>query len=85
MTDTMSEQQPPATAALTTPALPLSGKQIIIAKAELQCILDALATAGYTIIGPTVRQEAIVYEEIGRLEPATSHAALSRRHPQTAP
>jgi formate hydrogenlyase subunit 6/NADH:ubiquinone oxidoreductase subunit I len=64
----MTEQQPTAALTQSPPVLPLTGKQIIIAKAGLQCIIDALATAGYTVIGPTVRQGAIVYEEIGQVE-----------------
>jgi ferredoxin len=62
----MTEQQPPATPSKPS-SLPLTGKQIIIAKTGLQCIIDDLATAGYTVIGPTVRQEAIVYEEISQV------------------
>jgi sulfhydrogenase subunit beta (sulfur reductase) len=61
----MSEQQSPAP---SPPALPPTGKQIVIAKADLQAIIDALLAAGYTVIGPTVHQEAIVYEEIGRVD-----------------
>jgi len=66
----MSEPQSAATASPTPPPAPLppTGKQLIIAKADLQAIIDALLTAGYTVIGPTVRQEAIVYEEIGRVD-----------------
>ena len=60
----MTEQQ------ATPPARPplLAGKQIVIAKGELQRVFSALTAAGYTIIGPTVRQEAIVYEEVERVE-----------------
>ena len=60
----MNEQQ--ATSTAKKP--PLAGNQIVIAKSELQRVFTALATAGYTIIGPTVRQEAIVYEEIEQVE-----------------
>ncbi len=48
-------------------ALP-AGKQIVIAKSDLQQIFEALGAAGYTIIGPTIYQEAIVYEEINRVD-----------------
>jgi ferredoxin len=61
----MSEQQSPAAA---TQALPGTGKQIVIAKADLQAIMDALSAAGYTIIGPAVRQEAIIYDEISQVD-----------------
>ena len=60
----MNEQQ--ATSTAKKPLL--AGNQIVIAKSELQRVFTALATAGYTIIGPTVRQEAIVYEEIEQVE-----------------
>jgi ferredoxin len=60
----MTEQQKTSPAG----APPLAGNQIIIAKSELQRVFSALTTGGYTIIGPTVRQEAIVYEEIERFE-----------------
>ena len=49
-------------------APPLVGSQVVIAKSELQLVFAALTTAGYTIIGPTIRQEAIVYEEIEQVE-----------------
>jgi ferredoxin len=62
----MIQQQP--SLAQSPPALPLTGKQIVIAKAGLQCIIDTLATAGYTVIGPTIRQEAIVYDEISQVD-----------------
>ncbi len=48
-------------------SLPLTGKQIVIAKKELQCIFESLGAAGYTIVGPTMNQEAIVYEEINQV------------------
>jgi len=64
----MTEQKPPLTSSQLSPALPSAGKQIVIDKAELQNIIDALVAAGYTVIGPTVRQEAIVYDEIGRVD-----------------
>lgn len=36
----------------------------VIERADLQSLLDALETAGYRIIGPTVRDGAIVYEPV---------------------
>ena len=44
------------------------GKQVIIAKPALQRLFDTLKDAGYTLVGPTLRQGAIVYEEIERVE-----------------
>ena len=65
----MSEQSPqkPPSQAPHPQALP-PGKQVVLAKSELQQIFDALGAAGYTIIGPTMSQEAIVYEEIDRID-----------------
>ena len=31
----------------------------------LQALLDALADEGYRVVGPTVRDQAIVYDDIG--------------------
>jgi ferredoxin len=45
-----------------------TGQHIAIPKIDLQCLFDSLQASGYTIIGPTLREEAIVYEEIARLE-----------------
>ncbi|HSM58522.1 MAG TPA: 4Fe-4S dicluster domain-containing protein [Candidatus Sulfomarinibacteraceae bacterium] len=44
------------------------GKQVIMAKAALQDLFEALQSAGYTLVGPTMEQEAIVYEEIGHID-----------------
>ncbi len=65
----MSEQSPQKTPSQAPhpQALP-PGKQVILAKTGLQQIFDALGAAGYTIVGPTVSQEAIVYEEIDRID-----------------
>ncbi|WP_417531170.1 4Fe-4S dicluster domain-containing protein [Marinobacter lipolyticus] len=40
----------------------------VITRQGLQCLLDALAQRGYTVVGPTVRDQAIVYEELARTE-----------------
>lgn len=40
------------------------GKQVIIAKAALQDLFETLQDAGYRLVGPTIQEEAIVYEEI---------------------
>lgn len=48
--------------------IPATGAQTIIAKAELQKVFDALCAAEYALVGPTVREGAIVYDEIAHLE-----------------
>ena len=40
----------------------------VITREGLQCLLDALAERGYTVVGPTVRDQAIVYDELARIE-----------------
>ena len=40
----------------------------VIDRAGLQTLLDALGTRGYTVIAPTVRDGAIVYDEIGGVD-----------------
>ncbi|MGO9983921.1 MAG: 4Fe-4S dicluster domain-containing protein [Rhodomicrobium sp.] len=40
----------------------------IIASGALQTLIGALTNEGYTLLGPTVRDGAIVYDEIARLE-----------------
>jgi len=37
----------------------------VIARAELDALLDALRRRGYTVIGPTVRSQSLVYDELG--------------------
>jgi ferredoxin len=49
------------------PYLPTTGAQVVIAKPELQRIFDALSAAKYTLVGPTLRENAIVYDEIERI------------------
>jgi sulfhydrogenase subunit beta (sulfur reductase) len=44
-----------------------NGTQVVIAESALQTLLDALRAAGYTLIGPTVREGAIIYDEIAQL------------------
>ena len=48
--------------------LPSLGSHVSIAKEHLQRIFDALRASGYTLIGPTLDQEAIVYDEIERVD-----------------
>lgn len=40
----------------------------VITREGLQCLLDVLAERGYTVVGPTVRDQAIVYDQIARTE-----------------
>lgn len=44
-------------------APPLGG-QVVIPKPALAQVFDALRDAGHTLVGPTVREDAIVYDEI---------------------
>jgi ferredoxin len=39
----------------------------LLPRQDLQHLLDALRTRGYRVVGPTVRDRAIVYDEIGRV------------------
>ncbi|MGZ4208802.1 MAG: 4Fe-4S dicluster domain-containing protein [Actinomycetota bacterium] len=41
------------------------GGRSVIDVAGLDALLAALAARGYTVVGPTVREDAIVYDEIG--------------------
>lgn len=38
--------------------------ELLLPRTELDALLDALAARGYTVVGPTVRDRAIVYDEI---------------------
>jgi hypothetical protein len=40
----------------------------VIERCDFDALLDALARRGYTIIGPTVREQAIIYDEIRSVE-----------------
>lgn len=42
----------------------LAGTKAVISKPELQTLIDALADRGYKVIGPVVRDGAIVYDEV---------------------
>lgn len=44
--------------------LPAVGAQVVIPKPALQTVFDALRAAGYTLIGPTIHEGAIIYDEI---------------------
>jgi ferredoxin len=45
-----------------TESTPTVGKHVIIPKDGLQSVFDSLMRSGYVIVGPTIDQEAIVYE-----------------------
>ncbi|MBN2146533.1 MAG: 4Fe-4S dicluster domain-containing protein [Anaerolineales bacterium] len=47
--------------------LPTPGEQIIIPKPDLQTVFDALGEAGYTLVGPTLGEGAIIYDEISSI------------------
>jgi sulfhydrogenase subunit beta (sulfur reductase) len=38
----------------------------VIERGDFDALLDALARHGYTVVGPTVRDQAIVYDEVSR-------------------
>ncbi|EMP56222.1 4Fe-4S ferredoxin [Marinobacter santoriniensis NKSG1] len=44
------------------------GVSSVITLDGLQCLLDALARRGYQVVGPRVRDQAIVYDELARVE-----------------
>ena len=44
--------------------IPVPGKHVVIAKEALQHIFTALRAANYTVVGPTIQEEAIVYDEL---------------------
>lgn len=44
------------------------GEQCILAPGQMQPLIDALAAQGYRVLGPTVRDGAIVYDAIERIE-----------------
>lgn len=52
---------------LQEPVRPAPGQVWRMEKAQLQALLDALRRRGYTVIGPRIRDGAIVYDEIQRL------------------
>ena len=44
------------------------GTKTVIASIDLQIVIDVLAERGYQVLGPTVRDGAIVYDEISHIE-----------------
>jgi ferredoxin len=55
-----------------SPAAPLDeagvGTTHVIASSDLQTLIDALAGHGYQVLGPTIRDGAIVYDEVTRVD-----------------
>jgi ferredoxin len=51
-----------------TTGLPRVGATVAIAKPALQTVFDNLRSSGLTLLGPTVRDSAIVLEEIQRID-----------------
>jgi sulfhydrogenase subunit beta (sulfur reductase) len=51
-------------AAAGSVASPMDGGPAVIARVELDPLLDALRRRGYTVIGPTVRSQSLVYDEL---------------------
>ena len=68
------------------------GEVLVIERAGLQALLDAVRAAGYLLIGPTVRNEAVVYDEVSTVadlpagwtdEQAGGSYRLTRRDDET--
>jgi sulfhydrogenase subunit beta (sulfur reductase) len=51
---------------ITTPApsQTAAARQVFLARNDLNCLIDALRESGRTVIGPTIREGAIVYDEV---------------------
>jgi sulfhydrogenase subunit beta (sulfur reductase) len=45
-----------------------AGRQALVSRADLPRLFEVLKERGYSIVGPTLREGAIVYEELGRVE-----------------
>jgi hypothetical protein len=39
-------------------------RHAVVARADLPCLFEALKTLGYCLVGPTVRDGAIIYDQI---------------------
>ncbi|MBI1750565.1 MAG: 4Fe-4S dicluster domain-containing protein [Acidobacteria bacterium] len=53
---------------MATQELPRVAASVVIPKAALQLLFDNLLAAEFTLVGPTVRDSAIVLEEISRVD-----------------
>jgi len=47
---------------------PAEGGYAVVARDDLQALIDALGSRGYQVLGPTVRDDAIIYDDIARLQ-----------------
>jgi ferredoxin len=52
---------------MATPSLEI-GAQVVLERATLQRLLDLLRQRGYRVVGPTVRENAVVYDDLTRIE-----------------
>ena len=50
------------------PALPRVSASVVVPKASLQKVFDNLRASGFVLVGPTVREGAVVLDEIAGLE-----------------
>ncbi len=48
--------------------VPPVGRAVVLDKPELGAIIDRLRQMGYTVVGPTIAQGAIIFDEIRRLD-----------------
>lgn len=48
--------------------IPVPGKNVVIAKEMLQNLFAALHAANYTVVGPTIQEDAIVYDELASIK-----------------
>lgn len=48
--------------------IPVPGKNVVIAKEALQHLFTALRAANYTVVGPTIQEDAIVYDELADIK-----------------
>jgi len=53
---------------LTTAPDTRNGGAVVVERADLQHLLTALQRRGYTVVGPTVREGAIVYDHLSTVE-----------------
>ena len=64
----------PGTASMTAPAAP---EALVFDRAGLDQLVEALIADGYQVIGPTVRDSAIVLDELAWLPQACGSMTLS--------
>src|SRR3990172_1030786 len=64
----MGCQRPERERVIMSADLPQVSATVVVPKAALQQVLDNLRAADFTVMGPTIRAGAIVYEEINSLD-----------------